>query len=339
MDGHTPTLLLLVTSLGLFKESQPIRADNMAENVNRQFKSSQIVPFSGNLAFVLYACDAVQGATPRSFLVKLFVNERPVTIPACNSLTCPYDQVREQYTNLIDHCDIKQVCQGPIKHWDVFSAVTPYDWCNKVKKPSLNEEFEKLEDNKVCKAIQVNMLVRHGARYPFKADSQQIASLRDRLLRINDGPKYKDVQNWKFEYTQEIAEDLVPEGEEAQERIGQRTGIKFERLFRNKGQYLKFVSSTKSRNSDSSFHFYKGLNESVGSIGQFEEEINGSLLRFFDNCDNFKNQLNNEQSEKYENGNEFLKIKEKLQSQLGLDIISAGKFMIPHSLLHLICSK
>ena len=113
--GHSETVVQAFTALGLFKDSQPLLATNMASMKNRQFRTSEIVPFSANLAFVLFACAEghVHDADDRdvtAFVLKILVNEKPVTIPACNKEQCLYKDVRKYYHDLADHCNRKAMC-------------------------------------------------------------------------------------------------------------------------------------------------------------------------------------------------------------------------------------
>lgn len=111
--GHSETVVPLMTALGLFKDDQPLRASNRLAMENRKFKTSDISPYSANVAFVLYACDDLSHSVTdasRTFMIQLQVNEKPMNIPGCDSLMCPYEQARKVYSNLIDRCDIENVC-------------------------------------------------------------------------------------------------------------------------------------------------------------------------------------------------------------------------------------
>ncbi|XP_053393575.1 multiple inositol polyphosphate phosphatase 1-like [Mercenaria mercenaria] len=112
-NGHSETLLPLMTSLELFKDNASLLSTNMAAMANRKFKTSIIDPSSANLAFVLYVCND-SDTTDRSFMVKLFVNEKPVSIPACRGDMCTYETVRQYYSDLIDKCDLEAICDDDI---------------------------------------------------------------------------------------------------------------------------------------------------------------------------------------------------------------------------------
>lgn len=110
LDGHSTTIVTLMTTLGLFKDDQPLLATNREEMVNRQFKTSIIAPYSTNVGFILYACQTEDGADKNMFKVQLLVDETPMLLPGCDSLLCPYEQVRNSYSDLINNCNMTEIC-------------------------------------------------------------------------------------------------------------------------------------------------------------------------------------------------------------------------------------
>lgn len=110
--GHAETLGPLYSALGLFNDSKPLRHDNYKEMRNREYKTSLILPFSANIAIVLYKCDHADRAASSldDYVVKFYVNEQPVKIPACDDYVCGYKDVKESYYQHTDGCDVVKVC-------------------------------------------------------------------------------------------------------------------------------------------------------------------------------------------------------------------------------------
>ncbi|XP_052761831.1 multiple inositol polyphosphate phosphatase 1-like [Mya arenaria] len=110
--GHSETVAQLMATLGLYKDNTPLLATNREALRDRKFKSSKLLPFSANLAFVLYACKAGPNDDnpDNKFLVKMFVNEEVVRIPGCNADACPLDTMLQQYANITNSCDIEKIC-------------------------------------------------------------------------------------------------------------------------------------------------------------------------------------------------------------------------------------
>lgn len=125
MNAHLTTLLPVMAALGLYKDNKPLLATNRAAMENRLFRPSRIAPFSANLAFVLYACHPREDETERTFAVQLLVNEHPVKLPGCTSMLCPYKQVKDRYSKLIEGCDITVVCTSGREHKNEASSLHP----------------------------------------------------------------------------------------------------------------------------------------------------------------------------------------------------------------------
>ena len=111
MDGHSTTMIMLMTTLGLFKDGQPLLANNREDMLDRKFKTSHIAPYSANVGFILYVCDSEEG-DGNTFTLQLLVNEEPMLIPGCDSMLCPYEQVREMYSHVFENCDLNEICTG-----------------------------------------------------------------------------------------------------------------------------------------------------------------------------------------------------------------------------------
>lgn len=109
--GHSGTLIRLMTSLGLFKDPVPPLAVNRDIMANRMFRTSNIIPYSSNLAFVVYAC----GDAEKTFRLKLLVNEKTVRLPGCEQEICLYEEVRRNYEHLIDRCNLYEICSPRVK--------------------------------------------------------------------------------------------------------------------------------------------------------------------------------------------------------------------------------
>ena len=113
--GHAETLAPLYAALGLFNDTSPLLSTNYDQMKHRKFKSSRILPFSANIALILYDCNNGVGSEKSEpsedmFVVRVYVNEEPVLIPACNDYVCRYKDVRDSYKHHVDHCDFQSTC-------------------------------------------------------------------------------------------------------------------------------------------------------------------------------------------------------------------------------------
>lgn len=102
-------MLHVYTAFGLFKDQNKLLASNYDINKNRLFRTSKICPFSANFGVGLYKCDGVQ-----DYVVKMFVNEEEVVIPACTSTICTYTEMKQYYNSRIG-CDFDGICANKYK--------------------------------------------------------------------------------------------------------------------------------------------------------------------------------------------------------------------------------
>ncbi|XP_069125102.1 multiple inositol polyphosphate phosphatase 1-like [Argopecten irradians] len=115
--AHAETLAPVYAALGLYKDPEPLRANNFEKQTTRQFRSSKILPFAANLVFVLYECEPdvdmedFEESDEENIYVKMFVNEEAVIIPACGEILCKYSDVRKYYFKHVDRCDFEKVCE------------------------------------------------------------------------------------------------------------------------------------------------------------------------------------------------------------------------------------
>ncbi|XP_048843450.1 multiple inositol polyphosphate phosphatase 1b [Brienomyrus brachyistius] len=107
--GHAETLLPLLSLMNLFMVETPLTAANFAEQHNRTFLTSRMVPYAANLAFVLYSCQ--EG--PR---LQLVLNERPLTFPGISHPVPLFRDVKEQYGELLSGCDFDKECESPLSN-------------------------------------------------------------------------------------------------------------------------------------------------------------------------------------------------------------------------------
>lgn len=224
-----------------------------------------------------------------------------------------------------------QVCQGNVGKWNVFSTKTAYSWAHDTQEPPIDEGTHKSVNNKLCKVIQVSNVARHGARYPTISATEDIEDLREHLLKFDNSPLFQDISAWVSSYPREKSGELAPVGEKEQFGLGRRNALKFQTLFQNSGQFVKFVSSSKARALDSSVSFYNGMRTLVPNIRRYKNEVNNSITRFWDGCENYEEQVDDnddhfEEFADYEETPEFKTIVKAVTARFGLDsLLSPGK--------------
>lgn len=93
---HSTLMQLFHTALGLFKDSEPLRADNYKNMIRyREFNASRNLPLSGNIAVVKYKCK-MKGDP---YKVMFFLNQRPMNLSWCPNGLCELSDVRKMYAH------------------------------------------------------------------------------------------------------------------------------------------------------------------------------------------------------------------------------------------------
>lgn len=91
--SHSSSYLLLLSSLGAFKDSQPLLADNYEELDDRKWRLSRIARLASNFAAVKYYCPDEEEKRKIGF----FINEEPLELDGCNKGMCDWGAVKERY--------------------------------------------------------------------------------------------------------------------------------------------------------------------------------------------------------------------------------------------------
>lgn len=108
------SLTSLLTILGLYNDSVPLKADNYLEQSHRLFRLSNAVTMSANIALVLLACNSTEMAGKQHYKVQVLVNEAPVGLPCCHgNMTCGLDRFLACYEDTVKGCDFDAMCNVP----------------------------------------------------------------------------------------------------------------------------------------------------------------------------------------------------------------------------------
>lgn len=105
---HESEIQLFLTALGAMRDRNALRADNFASMRNRNFRSSELTPFTANVAAVRYQCaDPVEPVK-----VIFFLNEKPLMFEWCRVGLCNWSEVVRQYRRFSEGDCAKMYCGG-----------------------------------------------------------------------------------------------------------------------------------------------------------------------------------------------------------------------------------
>lgn len=130
--SHDHMLSKVYSFLQLFAQPPTYRVhpttDRIEVDGERQFRTSRILPFNSNIAFVLYRIDSKPNdqdkgkrANPNDansssnndnvqHKLMVLVMEKPIKLPGCEQLLCDVDQFFRAYGHASRNCDLQQIC-------------------------------------------------------------------------------------------------------------------------------------------------------------------------------------------------------------------------------------
>lgn len=182
----------------------------------------------------------------------------------------------------------------------VFSTKTPYQWLLDNREVNSGVDFDS-SSPKGCIPIHLNFLVRHGAREPGAKDVKKFSALGTKVkqhLKVGvKEDKFLSLMKWKNRFEGNDKE-LVEIGRDEQFELGSRLGKRFKDVLQKfNAEGLQFVVSSKSRTKDSAVAFYHGIMPQLGRDLTSDEgmviSLSDETLRFFDNCDKYVKDVDN----------------------------------------------
>ena len=210
--------------------------------------------------------------------------------------------------------------------WDVFSTKTLYEWSHDVTILSRdNAEMLTTHNNELCEASHVNAVIRHGARNPSLKNIIKMNKLQEKLIASKPPDTATFINTWKNLYDKEKEKELVEKGIKEQFELGRRFARKFFQLLDSgREEDLVFISSSKSRAKDSSKYFYGGLSYIFSKLEKHENEIDDSLLRFYDDCRNYEwfvenNRTNLREFDNFHKTEEYIGVAKSIRRNLSLN--------------------
>nr|XP_056706174.1 multiple inositol polyphosphate phosphatase 1 [Euleptes europaea] len=195
-----------------------------------------------------------------------------------------------------------------------------------------------------CAPLQLQALVRHGARFPTGGQIKKLARLHGLVARANGScPAAQALARWDMWYRQDMDGRLAQRGRADMRALARRLAARFPGPLAPQRRFV-FTSSHKARCVDSSEAFREGLclalygprESNPAILGDIK--INDTLMRFFDLCEKFVRDVdkNNEamrELDDFKEGPEMKKVVERIANklclpvdQLNADLVQVGFF-------------
>ncbi|XP_063817788.1 multiple inositol polyphosphate phosphatase 1 isoform X2 [Pseudophryne corroboree] len=191
-----------------------------------------------------------------------------------------------------------------------------------------------------CTPLQVVSVIRHGTRYPTKKQIMKLKKMYSLIQKSESKSELvKELQSWDMWYEDWMDGQLVKKGEEDMKNLAYRLASLFPALF-TVDKFLKykmsFITSSKHRCVDSTKAFIRGLAHSYFRLPQPTEDektditcrepvVNDTLMRFFDHCERFVVQVEDNDTamyelDKFKEGPEMRRVLQKISTLLDIPV-------------------
>uniref|UniRef100_A0A3B5LF16 Multiple inositol polyphosphate phosphatase 1 n=1 Tax=Xiphophorus couchianus TaxID=32473 RepID=A0A3B5LF16_9TELE len=183
-----------------------------------------------------------------------------------------------------------------------------------------------------CREIYLTAIIRHGTRYPTAKTVRDMQQLHNIVL--NNFPEEQSwlreiLTQWTMWYTEDMDGRLVQKGVEDLKHLAVRLSKLFPAIISEeklRGGLFKFITSSKHRCVNSTLSFKAGLTEMwlfVHADVEFGHEVNDALMRFFDHCTRFVQEVDQNSSavievDKFKQGLEMMRVQKKIAEHLGI---------------------
>ncbi|XP_021340152.1 multiple inositol polyphosphate phosphatase 1-like, partial [Mizuhopecten yessoensis] len=183
---------------------------------------------------------------------------------------------------------------------ELFGVKTPYLWSR--QSSDVTDLTSVQYNGQTCRAVYVDGLYRHGARYPLLKQINRMNELH-RLLSGGNGID-PSVVDWVNAFKADKAAQLSALGQQEMVVLGERLGSRFQSLLSSEKDRINFYSSAKDRAKDSATYFQKGLGNTIGTNLSIPTTIDTLMLRFYDSCKLYNKIMDNEKT--FEEYDKFL---------------------------------
>ncbi|XP_061601975.1 multiple inositol polyphosphate phosphatase 1-like [Cololabis saira] len=179
-----------------------------------------------------------------------------------------------------------------------------------------------------CRPIHLTAVVRHGTRYPTTKNVKKMGRMYD---VVRNAPAQQgllqELQSWTQWYTEDMDGRLVQKGVDDLRHLAMRMSKLFPSLVSReklRGGLFKFITSSKHRCVNSTLSFQAGLTQlwAIEDM-EFEHAVNDALMRFFDQCTKFVEEVDKNPSamtelDKFKQGAEMTRVQQKIADRLGV---------------------
>lgn len=208
---------------------------------------------------------------------------------------------------------------------DIFNTKTPYFWVRSKSDVIQENAFSTFNHNsKTCSLKGINILFRHGSRYPTLKWIKRISGLLSALKEQNDiVTKHPFLKQYNNPFRENQEGLLSTLGENEMVELGQRFGKRLKSTLENRINKVQYFVSRKARTQSSYDNFYKGLNNTFPTPGEAPSAtVDNKKIRFYDFCSKYIDEVEDEddafkERDDFEDGREINTVVQKVRNKLG----------------------
>ncbi|CAK6953137.1 multiple inositol polyphosphate phosphatase 1-like [Scomber scombrus] len=181
-----------------------------------------------------------------------------------------------------------------------------------------------------CQEIHLTAIIRHGTRYPSTNHIKKMQKLYKVVMNNASGEQswlHEIKTNWTMWYNEDMDGRLVQKGVQDHKHLSIRLSRLFPSLISEENLqsgHIKFITSSKHRCVNSTLSFKAGLTEEWDiKDTEFDHAVNDALMRFFDKCTKFVEEVDNnpsavEEVDRFKQGPEMRRVQEKIADRLSV---------------------
>ncbi|KPP77357.1 multiple inositol polyphosphate phosphatase 1-like [Scleropages formosus] len=179
-----------------------------------------------------------------------------------------------------------------------------------------------------CTAVHLTAIVRHGTRFPTKKNVKKMMELHKLIKAEASSPErwLEDIKNkWAMWYTEDMDGQIVDKGRDDHKHLAVRLANYFPSLLSEenlRNNRVKFITSSKHRCVESVIAFQQGLftHHGIKDV-DFSHEVKDDLMRFFDHCRRFVEDVENNRTalmevDLFKSSAEMKRVQEKIADRL-----------------------
>ncbi|TRY98730.1 hypothetical protein DNTS_034762 [Danionella cerebrum] len=175
-----------------------------------------------------------------------------------------------------------------------------------------------------CREVHLTAIIRHGTRFPTTKNIEKMRQFH--MVVRNASLNLSGLSEWKMWYTQDMDGRLVEKGREDHRHLAQRLIAWFPSLLNREslsGGRVKLVTSSKHRCVNSTIAFKEGLMTGLHIAVELDIDVNDALMRYFDQCERFVKEVENNKSaleevKRFNESPEMKRVMEKMADRLNL---------------------